>query len=140
MGQKERYTLLKAIARDRRKKHSKTAEQYFACSYKRAHLVCLAENRLFCLSYLSDEDKFSNPPYDAAADEMLSGLRAEGASPKTLEEARRRLSAGQLRPDWKRSRSSLDGKIRQAGSVREKNYWICMKRVGIIHAKSRLSE
>lgn len=90
------------------------------------------ENRIFELSYLPQSDGFLHPPYDEAANKLLSRLRADGADPRTLEEAVRCLTLGQIRSDWQAEPQKLEREIQNACRTREKNYWICMKRLRLL--------
>lgn len=85
------------------------------------------ESSIFELAYRQKERGFQNEPYDEAAEELMRRMRSKGADEKIMEELKRCLRLGSVRSDWKREREWLEKKAEQSGSVREKNYWMCMK-------------
>lgn len=87
------------------------------------------ESHIFELEYLSDTRDFSNPPYDHAAELLLSDLRQAGADEKALAEAVRCLRLGTVRADWLPGRRNLTARIKEATHISDKNYWICMKKI-----------
>ena len=95
----------------------------------RCFLPETGENHMMDLEYFQDTRKFSNPPYDRAAEKLLKDLRLAGADEKTLIEAGRCLRLGSVRSDWLSARDDLNEKIRNAKYVSDKNYWICMKKL-----------
>lgn len=88
------------------------------------------ENHIFEMEYFPEEGEFVNPPYDKAADKFLKELRREGASVEKIEEAQRCLRLGSVRPDWQLGREEIGQRIKRAKYVGDRNYWVCMKRVG----------
>lgn len=85
---------------------------------------------LFELEYVSGSRAFSNPAYDCRARELLEDMAYRGAGEEKLKEARRCLSLGCVRSDWMREKEYLEEKIREAKYVSDRNYWVCMKRLG----------
>ena len=47
---------------------------------------------------------------------------------------RRCLQIGLVRSDWLLAEAEYEEKIRKAENQKEKNYWICMKRMGQVRA------
>lgn len=93
------------------------------------------ENTVFELEYDSGLGRFLNPAYEEAALQVLEDMENAGLSARKAEEARYCLSLGLVRADWKRKSDNIEGRIRTAGSIRERNYWLCMKRVAMAAAK-----
>lgn len=89
-----------------------------------------SENDLFELEYFSETRRFSNPDYDERAAWLLEDMRKKGAKKEKLEEAARCLGLGRVRSDWTRERTYLEEKIQSASYVSDRNYWICMKKIG----------
>ncbi len=87
------------------------------------------ENTVFELEYDSELGRFLNPVYDKAAFQVLADMETAGLSARKAEEARYCLNLGIVRGDWKRGLDYTEGRIRDAKSIRERNYWRCMKRV-----------
>lgn len=87
------------------------------------------KGHVFELKYLSDTQEFSHPLYDRAAEKLLSDLQLAGAGSEALSEARRCLCLGQIRSDYLTETCDFDTKIRESVSVRDRNYWICMKKL-----------
>ncbi len=88
------------------------------------------ENHIFELEYFPDEREFVNPPYDKAADDFLRELCRSGAEEEKIREAQRCLRLGSVRPDWQLEQKEIERRIHNAKYTRDKNYWVCMKRVG----------
>ncbi len=85
--------------------------------------------RIFELEYLFDERDFYNEPYDKAASILLEKLKGERAGKEKRKEAWRCLQLGCVRADWTLDEGVIDMYTKEAWGVREKNYWICMKKV-----------
>lgn len=88
------------------------------------------KNRIFELEYFSDRHVFSNPRYDEAAKGLLEEMRRGGMDGERLREAERCLRQGCVRSDWLMGRSDIEERIERARYTSEKNYWVCMKRLG----------
>lgn len=84
------------------------------------------------LEYRTDTHEFSNPPYDQAADRLLADFKSANADPAALAEAARCLRLGRIRADYLPGHCDIDSKIKEQTSVREKNYWICMKKIAAV--------
>lgn len=89
------------------------------------------ESRVSDLEYFPDTREFSNPPYDRASEILLENMRRAGAGSSAIEEAQRCLRLGAVRSDWLSGRDDLDAEIRAAKYTSDKNYWICMKKMGL---------
>ncbi len=90
-----------------------------------------AGNRIFELEYQASSGRFVHPAYDRAAKLVLNHSRRKGMSEEEIKEIQRCLSLGCVRADWLLTRAELEKNIREAAGMAERNYWICMKRVGI---------
>lgn len=73
--------------------------------------------------------EFSNPLYDSASAELLAQMQLKGAAPDITEEVRHCLKMGSVRSDWIPGSHDFLAKIREADHIRDKNYWICMKKI-----------
>lgn len=89
-----------------------------------------AENSVYELEYFPQAQAFHNPLYDKAADRLLDKMRGAGASRGQLDEARRCLRLGSVRLDWKLESSAVNRKIDGAKYASDRNYWVCMKKLG----------
>ncbi len=81
------------------------------------------------MNYSSEARGFENPRYDAAASSLLETMKRKGADDKTMAEIQRCLHLGIVRSDWQSDHEQIERKIREAENIREKNYWICMKKI-----------
>ena len=71
-----------------------------------------------------------NPPYDKAADKFLREMLREGAAGEKIKEAQRCIRLGCVRPDWRLGREEIAKRIKGAKRISDRNYWVCMKRIG----------
>lgn len=85
--------------------------------------------RLFDLDYRPGSNDFFCPDYYEKAGLLLSKMQQAGVKKETLEEARRCLQLGSVRADWTLTPEELKYQQGSASSIREKNYWNCMKRL-----------
>jgi len=90
------------------------------------------DNAYFELEYCSAYGKFFNLTYDRAASKVLADMKRNGRDGETIKEAGRCLKLGSVRSDWKREQEYIEGKIKDAKSIRDRNYWVCMKRVSLV--------
>ncbi len=90
-------------------------------------LPYMEQSSVFELIYREKEEGFQNPPYDEAAQELLRNMLEKGADGKFMEEAKRCIRLGAVRPDWRRDAKWLAAKSEKEEDVRERNYWVCMK-------------
>lgn len=95
------------------------------------------ESSIFELAYRQEERGFRNPPYDEAAERLVRSVRSKGADEKKIGELTRCLRLGSVRADWRRETGWLEEKIRNAGNIRDRNYWVCMKRLGEIEDETK---
>ncbi len=86
-------------------------------------------NRLFELEYIPALQEFSHPRYDRKAALLLEQMQNAGMNEEKMNEARRCLHLGAVRSDWLRNQDELTRYIREAKYARDKNYWICMKKM-----------
>lgn len=88
-----------------------------------------SESRSFDLEFISDTQKFRHPRYDKAANKLLRKMWHAGIQKDQLQEARRCLQAGCIRSDWLMEQQEIEERIQNAKYIRDKNYWICMKKL-----------
>ncbi len=81
------------------------------------------------LSYSAPDHAFSHPAYEALAARLLDDGVRRGLDTGQLKELRLCLLAGLVRADWLESPDICSANIRLASDRREKNYWICMKKM-----------
>lgn len=72
---------------------------------------------------------FRHPAYERTALSVMRKLERQGIDGALLDEAKECLAAGLVRADWLLSEKACEERIERAGSRRERNYWICMKRM-----------
>ncbi len=133
-GTSVRRQRVQRLGRLIRKKDGKSrASLYYLHIEETMEDVCFLpdtdENRLFELEYLPDSHNFLNPPYDTAASGLLEDMRRGGMEEEKLAEILRCLDAGSVRADWTLDEAELSARIKSADSTRDRNYWICMKRL-----------
>lgn len=95
----------------------------------RCYLPDTDDQDIFELEYCQETGEFSNPPYDKTAAALLTQMQQKGAAPDMTEEIRRCLKMGSVRSDWIPGSQDFHAKIGEAASIRDKNYWICMKKM-----------
>lgn len=93
------------------------------------------EKTVFELEYDSGRRRFFQSAYDEAAATVLSHMEKAGTSEEQIKEAERCLNLGIVRADWRREPNYMKDRIQCAKSTREKNYWVCMKRLSSILEK-----
>lgn len=120
----------------RRKETDRHAALYYlhiaATSEDTCYLPDAGEHRLFELSYDAQTRQFCHPAYDDRAGLLLSEMEKNGTDTARLQEAGRCLRLGQVRSDWMLPPEMLDAHIRNARHIREKNYWVCMKKLYLL--------
>lgn len=94
------------------------------------------DNRIFELKYHSDTGIFSHEAYDAAAENVWGKIYSKNinhekksVSREMQKEIARCLYRGTVRTDWRLSAREIRRRISEAGSNRERNYWICMEKM-----------
>ena len=87
------------------------------------------ENRILELEYLPDTGEFYNESYERAAVRLLKEMEASGADRDKVREAQRCLQLGSVRADWMTEPDDIEEKIKSLGYVKDRNYWVCMKRL-----------
>ena len=85
----------------------------------------------FFLSYDSASGQFCHPVYEELTCLVLESLKKQGKPQTVVNECRRCLSLGMLRPDWLMDVQDITSRINAAESVRDQNYWICMKLIAL---------
>lgn len=86
-------------------------------------------NRIFDLDYLPDTGGFYSLPYTEKASALLEQMQNAGQAENVIREAEHCLTLGSIRPDWTTGKSVLEQQIQNAKSTRERNYWMCMKKI-----------
>ena len=100
-----------------------------------AFLTDSEQNFTVCnLSYHAASNIFIHPDYERTAATLLSQAACGNSAPSLINEMRRCLQIGLLRSDWLLAEAEYEEKIRKAENQKEKNYWICMKRMGQVRA------
>jgi superfamily II DNA or RNA helicase len=100
-----------------------------------AFLTDSEQNFTVCnLSYHAASNIFIHPDYERTAATLLSQAACGNSAPSLINEMRRCLQIGLVRSDWLLAEAEYEEKIRKAENQKEKNYWICMKRMGQVRA------
>ncbi len=86
-------------------------------------------NRIFDLDYLPDTGKFCNPTYSEKTAALLEQMQNAGLAENVIREAVHCLTLGSVRADWTADKSVIELHIQNAESTRERNYWVCMKKL-----------
>ncbi len=125
---------MQRLGRIVRKKEGKTgAALYYMHIEESVEDVCFlpegGETRIFELEYDGKRGRFLSPAYERAAEAALEKMQREGADERTLGEAVRCMELGRVRSDWLLDKEEINGRIKAAKQVNERNYWICMKRL-----------
>lgn len=85
----------------------------------------------FELEYLGEEDHFCHPAYDEMAQKVFAEVSFGGG--QTQEEKKKEvircLKLGSVHADWMRTCEELDWQIKNSRYTRERNYWICMRKI-----------
>ncbi len=117
----------------RRKEGKERAALYYLHIEESAEDDCYlpdtGDSRIFELAFVSGRRNFSNPEYEDAAVQAADDMKGSGADDRTLREVHRCLDIGRVRGDWRLTPEELNRRIGEAADVRERNYWVCMKRV-----------
>jgi len=86
-------------------------------------------NRIFDLDYLQDTGSFSNPCYMRKASAVLEQMQNADLAENIIQEAAHWLDLGAVRTDWLAGPDAIKLHIQHAKSTRERNYWMCMKKL-----------
>lgn len=86
-------------------------------------------NRIFDLDYLPDTSEFWNLTYTKKAAVLLEQMQKAGLAENVIREAEQCLDLGSVRADWMAEKNVINLQIQNAESTREKNYWMCMKKL-----------
>lgn len=137
-AQRQRIQRLGRIIR--RKEGKEGAALYYLHMAESSEDACFLPeggNRIFELEYDSEVSRFFRPDYDDTAEEVLERLQNKGADERTLKEACRCLELGCVRSDWLLGRREIDQRIKETKDVRDRNYWICMKRLAAVREEEQ---
>lgn len=86
-------------------------------------------NRIFELEYLPGTGGFYHPSYDRAASGLLKRMRNAHMETEKIKEAEHCLKLGRVRADWLSRSEVIETHLREATSIRSRNYWIFMKKL-----------
>lgn len=85
----------------------------------------------FELEYIQEEKTFCHPEYDQMVQKVLDEVFFD--APQIQEEKRKEivrcLELGCVRSDWMRECEDLEHRIKDSRYIRERNYWICMRKI-----------
>lgn len=136
-SQRQRLQRLGRIVR--KKADGKGASLYYLhieqTSEDSCYLPDIEINHLFYLNYDSVFRDFCHSDYDIRAEKLLDDMQNSEIREDKLQEAKRCLRLGCVRSDWMLKDSDIDGQIRQAKYISERNYWVCMKRLQLLSGK-----
>jgi hypothetical protein len=99
-------------------------------SDNRAFLPDFHGHRCFDLRYWTEDRDFSNDLYEYASAELIRAAKEGGMDASALGELRLCLMKGLPRADYLLAPEAQQKNIREAGSIRERNYWKAMRRIG----------
>lgn len=78
---------------------------------------------------MPDTGGFYSLPYTEKTSALLEQMQNAGQAENVIREAEHCLTLGSIRPDWTAGKSVLEQQIQNAKSTRERNYWMCMKKI-----------
>lgn len=117
----------------RKKEGKETALLYYLHITESSEESCFLPNtggnRIFDLEYQPGTGMFFNPCYMRKASGMLERMQHAGLSENKIQEAIRCLDLGSVRTDWMSEKNTIEKHIQNAKSTRERNYWMCMKKL-----------
>lgn len=117
----------------RRNEGKNRASLYYLHIEESAEDTCFlpdaGEKHVFDLEYFPDMRRFSNPPYDKRAEKLLEEMAGRGMDTDRMKELKRCLKLGGVRSDWTLESDWLEEQLQKAENVRDKNYWVCMKKL-----------
>lgn len=85
--------------------------------------------RIFELSYQPENNAFLNVLYDKKAAALIKQMYDAGLSTEKIQEAKQCLMLGSVKTDWMAEKIIIEQHIQNTASKRQKNYWICMKKL-----------
>lgn len=117
----------------RKKEGKENAVLYYLHITESSEDSCFLPNtagtRIFDLEYQSDTNMFYNSCYVRKASKMLERMQNAGLSKRKIQEAIHCLDLGSIRADWLAEKSAIEQHMQNAKSTRERNYWMCMKKL-----------
>ena len=87
------------------------------------------KNRIFDLEYLPDTGSFMNPRYMKKARILIKRMQDAHLPERQIQEAMRCFDLGVIRTDWMIELPAIEQRIQNAKTVKERNYWMCMKKM-----------
>lgn len=117
----------------RKKEGKENAVLYYLHITESSEDSCFLPNtagtRIFDLEYQPDTNMFYNSCYVRKASKMLERMQNAGLSKRKIQEAIHCLDLGSIRADWLAEKSAIEQHMQNAKSTRERNYWMCMKKL-----------
>ncbi|MDE7201307.1 MAG: DEAD/DEAH box helicase [Lachnospiraceae bacterium] len=117
----------------RKKEGKENAILYYLHITESSEDSCFLPNvkgtRIFDLEYQPDTNMFYNSCYVHKASKLLERMQSAGLTKDKIHEAIHCLDLGSVRADWMSEKSSIEQHIQNAKSTRERNYWMCMKKM-----------
>lgn len=89
----------------------------------------IKQTPVFELEYCPDSSVFFNPSYAKRTAQLHERMQSDSFTEEKMRELKRCLALGSIRADWRLAEDVLAKCIQNASSTREKNYWICMKKL-----------
>lgn len=133
-GTSARRQRVQRLGRIIRKKEGKDrASLYYLHVAESSEDVCFLPDvkgsRTIELDYLAEERLFHNACYGQKTAWLLEQMRTAGQPEEKTEEVRHCLTLGSVRADWMADEAVIERQFQNAESVRERNYWKCMKKL-----------
>ena len=117
----------------RKKEGKENAILYYLHITESSEDSCFLPNvkgtRIFDLEYQPDTSMFYNFCYVHKASNILERMQSAGLTKDKIHEAIHCLNLGSIRADWMSEKSVIEQHIQNAKSTRERNYWMCMKKM-----------
>lgn len=84
---------------------------------------------IYELEYKPGEHEFIHQAYDETAQLLREAMKQKGIDETKMQEMERCIRLGRVRSDWMADTRTLEKKVKESRYPREKNYWICMKKM-----------
>ena len=88
-----------------------------------------SKNRIFDLEYLPNTGSFMNHHYMKKARILIERMQAATLPEKQIQEAIRCFDLGVIKADWMIEIHAIEQHIQNAKTTKERNYWMCMKKM-----------
>lgn len=117
----------------RKKEGKEKALLYYLHITESAEDSCFLPNiqstRIIDLEYQPGASMFYNASYVQKTANILERMQNAGLAADQIQEALHCLDLGSVRSDWLAEKSVIEQHIQRAKSTRERNYWMCMKKL-----------